>query len=206
MRSKLVLAALIFLLASPVFAQVAPAARIGGLPLGVGVGLTDFDTDYYKPNIPYWSGRMTGISAWADYSILHGIGVEVEGTSIFAGNPKPVARPGQVLYGSSLKESTVQGGIIYKYRTVFKVRPFVKALGGIGQINFPSLNYFYTEETSGLYSIGGGIEYRAWNTIFLRGEYQYESWKGFRSGSQPLNPNGFTIGATYYLRGVHRHY
>src|ERR1035441_8859162 len=143
MRSKLVLAVIIFLSASPMFAQVAPAAKISGLPLGVGVGLTDFQTDYYKPNIPYWSGRMVGISAWGDYSIFHGLGVEVEARTIFADKPTPVARSGQKLYGDGLKETMAQGGIIYKYHPIFKIRPFVKAVGGIGRVQFPSLNPLY---------------------------------------------------------------
>jgi Outer membrane protein beta-barrel domain len=202
MRSKLVLAALLTLTTMPVVAQVAPAAKISGLPLGVGAGFTDYDTDYYRPDLPYWSGRMIGISAWADYSIFHGLGVEVEGTSIFANKPTPF---GTNITGS-LKEQTVQGGIIYRYHPVYKIRPFAKALGGIGKIDFPSTNPFYTSETSGLYSFGGGIEYKAWRTLYLRGQYEYQWWKGFRSGTQSLNPSGFSIGATYYLRGVHRHY
>jgi opacity protein-like surface antigen len=207
MRSKLVLAALLTLSTLPVLGQVAPAAKISGLPLGVGFGLTDYDTDYYRPDLPYWSGREIGISAWADYSIWHGFGVEAEGTSIFAGKPTP--RPpfaGETIYGSGPKELTGQGGIIYKYHPIFHLRPFVKGLGGIGKIDFPSTNPYYTSETSALYSAGGGFEYKVWRTLNVRAEYEYQWWKGFRSGSQTLNPAGFTIGATYYLRGVHRHY
>jgi hypothetical protein len=206
MRLKLVLAAFFALSILPAVAQVAPAARIHGLPLGVGVGFSDYNTDYYKPELPFWSGRMTGISAWADYSIFHGLGVEVEGTSIFGNKPKPFDGFGRTIYGN-LKEETAQVGIIYKYpRPIFKLRPYVKGLGGIGRVNFPSANPFYTEEDSALYSLGGGIEYKVWRTLFVRGDYEYQTWKDFRSGTQSLNPNGFTIGATYYLRGVHRHY
>lgn len=207
MRSKLVLAALLTLTTLPVFSQVAPAAKISGLPLGVGVGLVDYDTDYYRPYLPYWSGRMIGISAWADYSIFHGLGVEVEGASIFANKPTPrvYGVTGATFYGS-LKEETVQGGFIYKYHPVYHVRPFVKALGGVGRIDFPDIDPFYTEENAGLFSVGGGLEYPVWRNLNIRGQYEYQWWRGFRSGSQPLHPNGLTVGATYYLRGVHRHY
>lgn len=206
MRSKLVLAALLFLSLLPAMAQVAPAAKVGGIPLGIGGGLTDLDTDYYRPYLPYWSGRMIGISAWADYSIYRGIGVEVEGSSIFANKPKPVdlQNPGATFYGG-VKEQTAQGGIIYRYHTVYHVRPFVKALGGLGRVDFPSLNPYYTNENCGLFTLGGGLEYKAYRNVFLRGQYEYEHWKDFRLGSQSLNPAGFTIGATYYLRGEHRH-
>ena len=149
---------------------------------------------------------MVGISAWGDYSIFHGLGVEVEARTIFADKPTPVARSGQKLYGDGLKETMAQGGIIYKYHPIFKIRPFVKAVGGIGRVQFPSLNPLYTHEISAIYSADGGLEYRAWNTVFVRAEYEYQWWKDFRSGSVSLNPSGFTVGATYYLRGVHRHY
>jgi len=206
MRSKLVLAVLLSLATLPVVAQVAPAAKISGLPLGVGVGLTNVDTDYYRPDLPYWSGRMTGVSVWANYNLFHGIGIEAEATSIFANTPKPRAPfPDEKVYGG-LKQQTLQGGFIYKYHQVFHVRPYVKAMGGVGKIDFPSTNPFYTEETTPIYSGAGGIEYKTWRTLYLRGQYEYQWWKGFRSGSQSLNPNGFTFGATYYLRGVHRHY
>jgi hypothetical protein len=205
MRSKLVLAALLILSTLPVFSQVAPAAKISGLPLGVGGGITDFDTDYYRPYIPYWSGRMIGISAWGDYSVFHGLGVEVEGTSIFGNKPTPHDDFGRTIYGS-LKEESIQGGIIYKYHPLHGIRPFAKVLGGVGRIDFPNVDPFYTQENSALFTVGGGIEYKVWRTVFVRGQYEYQWWPGFRSGSQSLNPSGFSIGATYYLRGVHRHY
>lgn len=205
MRSKLVLAALVAFSILPAVAQVAPAAKVSGLPLGVGVGLTDYNTDYYRPELPYWSGRMIGIAAWADYSIWHGFGVEVEGNSIFANAPKAYDKFGRTVYGG-LKEESAQVGITYKYHPIHRFRPYAKALGGIGRIDFPSVNPFYTQEDSALFSVGGGVEYKAWRTVFVRADYEYQFWKGFRSGTQTLNPNGFTIGATYYLRGVHRHY
>jgi hypothetical protein len=205
MRSKLVLAALFSLTTLPVIAQVAPAAKISGLPLGVGAGISDYDTDYYYPDLPYWSGRMIGVTAWADYDVFHGLGVEVEGTSLFANKPTPYTDTGVKTTGN-LKEQTIQGGIIYRYHSVYRVRPFVKVVGGVGSIDFPSTNPFYTSETSGLFSAGGGIEYKLWRNLYARGEYEYQWWKGFRSGSQPLNPNGATAGVTYYLRSVHRHY
>jgi len=207
MRSKLVLAALTFLLTLPVYAQVAPAAKISGLPLGVGVGFIDYDTDYYYPYIPYWTGRMEGVSAWANYRVWHGLGVAVEGSEVFAGSPSPrdphVTNP--KFYGGPLKEQTLQGGLIYRSKTVFHVRPFVQALGGIGKVNFPNINPFYTSESTPIFSVGGGLEYHIWNNFYARGQYEYQVWEGFRS-STPFHPSGGTGGVTYYLRGVHRRY
>ena len=201
MRSKLFLAALLFLATLPVAAQVAPAVNVGGLPLGIGVGLSDYDTDYYKPYLPNWSGRMIGLSAWADYNIFRGLGVEAEGTDIFANEPTPTDYV--PLVSKDLNEKAIKGGVIYKYHTVFKVRPYVKGLIGISKINFPS-NNLYTNDTYTVEALGGGIEYRAWRSVFIRADYEWERWPKFRQSE--LNPNGFTVGATYYLRGVHRHY
>ena len=82
---------------------------------------------------------MIGISVWGDYSLFHGLGVEVEGNSTFGGKPRVVVPTGFTAYGS-LKEESIQGGIIYKYHPIYHVRPFAKALGGVGKIDFPSID------------------------------------------------------------------
>ena len=189
MRSKLVLAALVIFSTLPVFAQVAPAAKISGFPLGVGVGLTDYSLDYGPGR------RMVGVSAWADYNLFHGLGIEAEGTTIFGGKPSVLQR---------MKQDTIKGGIIYRYHEIFHLRPYAKALGGLGSIDFPSRNPLYTHDTYTVYAFGGGLEYKAWKTLYVRGDYEYEFWQSFQN-RHFLNPNGFTIGATYYLRGVHGH-
>jgi hypothetical protein len=190
MRSKLVLAALLTLSTLPVFAQVAPAVRIGGLPLGVGGGVSDYSLDYGPGR------RMVGISAWADYNLFHGLGVEAEGTTIFADKPAVLTR---------MRQDTIKGGGIYKPHAIFGVHPYAKFLIGIGSIDFPSHNPLYTHDTYLMYAPGGGAEYRVWKTLYARGDYEYQFWRQYQ-GPRYLNPNGYTIGATYYLRGVHRHY
>ena len=190
MRLKLVLAALLAFSTLPVFAQVAPAVKIGGLPLGVGAGVSDYSLDYGSGR------RMIGISAWADYNLFHGLGVEAEGTSIFADKPSELTR---------MRQDTIRGGGIYKARPFFGVRPYVKGLVGIASIDFPSSNPLYTHDTYLMYSAGGGAEYRVWKTLYARGDYEYQFWPQYH-GQHTLNPNGFTIGATYYLRGIHKHY
>ena len=73
MRSKLVLAVLITLTTWPAFSQVQPAVKVSGLPLGIGGGLSDYSLDYGSGR------RMIGVSAWADYNLFHGLGIEAEG-------------------------------------------------------------------------------------------------------------------------------
>ena len=190
MRSKLVLAALITLSTLPAFAQVAPAAKISGFPLGVGGGLSDYDLDFG------YGSRMIGLSAWADYKLFHGLGVEAEGTFIFADKPDRITR---------MKQDSFKGGGIYKTRAFYGVRPYVKGLVGWGNIQFPSRNPLYTEDTYTEYAVGGGAEYRIWKDLFARADYEYEMWEKFH-GPNALTPNGYTFGAMYYFRGVHRHY
>jgi opacity protein-like surface antigen len=191
MRSKLVLAALLTLLTLPGFAQVAPAVKIGGLPLGFGVGINDYSLDYGPGR------RMLGVSAWGDYSLFHGLGIEVEGMSIFADRPSEIQ--------PQMKQNSIKGGIIYKAHPVLGIHPYAKFLGGIGEIYFPSRNPFYTQDSFTTYAAGGGGEYRVWKTLFVRADYEYQFYENFL-GKGTLNPNGVTVGATYYLRGIHRHY
>jgi hypothetical protein len=190
MRSKLVLAALFSLSTIPVIAQVAPAAKVSGLPLAVGGGFSDYSLDYGPGR------RMIGISAWADYNLFHGVGIEAEGTSIFADKPDVLTR---------MKQETIKGGVIYKPRPIFRIRPEVKYMIGLGSIYFPSSNPLYTHDTYTVTAAGGGAEYPVWKSLFVRGDYEYQWWYDYH-GPRALNPNGFTIGATYYLRGLHRRY
>jgi opacity protein-like surface antigen len=189
MRSKLLLASLFILSTLPVFAQVAPAAKVNGLPLSVGFGVSDYDLDY-----GHW-GRMIGLNATVDYDVFHGLGIEAEGTSIFLDKPAGLVR---------MKQDTIKGGAIYKYHPVFHIKPFVKGLVGLSSIDFPSHNPLYTHDTYSMFALGGGAEYRVWKTLYIRGDYEYQWWPNFQ-GPRALNPNGFTIGGEYYLRGLYRH-
>ena len=189
MRSKLALAMFVLVSTFPAMAQVAPAAKIHSLPLGVGGGVSDYDLDYGQGR------RMLGASAWVDYDLFHGLGIQAEGTDIFADKPSTLTR---------MKQETVQGGAIYKYHAIKGFRPFVTGEEGVGKIEFPSHNPFYTSDTYLITSIGGGVEYKVWRTLSVRGDYEYQIWHDFRTHS--LTPQGFTIGATYYLHSPHRHY
>ena len=118
------------------------------------------------------------------------------GTTISLDKPDDLTR---------MKQNTIKGGLIYKYHNIYHVRPYVKALGGLGSMDFPSRNPLYTHDTFTMFAVGGGAEYRVWKTVYVRGDYEYQYWRDF-FGPHTLNPNGFTIGASYYLRGIHRHY
>jgi len=187
---RILLAVLVTFITPAVFAQVAPAVDVRGIPLSVGAGVSDYSLDYGPGR------RMIGISGWADYDLFHGLGIEAEGTTIFADKPESLDR---------MRQDTIKGGAIYKFHPLFLgVRPYAKSLIGLGSIDFPSRDPNYTHDTYTVIAFGGGAEVRAWRKVFVRGDYEYQFWKDYH-GPHTLNPNGFTVGATYYFRGVHRH-
>jgi opacity protein-like surface antigen len=195
MHLKLVLLTLILAATYPMSSQVVPAAREGGLPIVVGVGFSNFYTD--------WSGRLSGPTIWADWnfyhgpSLLHGFGIEVQGRDL------NYFRTGSV---TKLRMDTASGGPIYTWRKYRTVHPYGKFLIGYGSIDFnafPSLP-FYQHESRTVYTPGGGAEVRLWRNVSLRGEYEYQFWHDL-FGSGALNPQGLTIGASYDFRRSNRH-
>jgi hypothetical protein len=57
---KMLLAALLVSALIPAYSQVASSATAGSLPLTVGVGYSNYATD--------WSGRLSGPTLWADWN------------------------------------------------------------------------------------------------------------------------------------------
>ncbi|MGA3049931.1 MAG: outer membrane beta-barrel protein [Terracidiphilus sp.] len=194
---KLTLAFFFVAATIPVFSQVAPAAEEGGLPLVVGVGISDYDLDWG------YGSRMIGISAWADWQLEHlpgqlrNLSIEAEGHAIDYDRPARVP--------STMRQDTGLGGLSYTWRHYRNLRPYAKFLGGIGSIDFgeiPPPNPFYTHDTFSVFAPGGGVEYRFWRQFWVRGEYEYQFWQ-HTFGPRDLTPSGFTIGASYHFRGTY---
>jgi opacity protein-like surface antigen len=187
--SKLIFAALLAAAVLPVHSQVSPAARQGGVPVVIGAGFSDFSLDW-GPN-----KRMEGISAWADWfplrlqGPLNGLGIEVEGRDTDFGRPSVIPR---------MRQDTGMGGAIYQWNRYRNFRPYLKYLAGIGSIDFPPSGT-YSHDTFSVLTPGGGVEYRAWHHIWIRGDYEYQFWQHV-FGPHDLNPNGFTVGASYDFR------
>jgi opacity protein-like surface antigen len=195
--SRLSLAALFVAAGFPAFSQVVPAARVGGPPLVVGVGISDFSTDFG----PASRWRMEGISAWVDYypqhlpSFLRGLGVEFVGHDINYNRPAVLPR---------MRQDTGEGGAIYTWRHFRNFRPYAKYVAGIGSIDFPPYGV-YDHDTRSVMSPGGGAEYRVLGNIWVRGDYEYQTWGLLWGSPNHLTPNGFTIGASYDFRHMHRY-
>jgi opacity protein-like surface antigen len=168
-------------------AQVAPAAKVGGLPIAVGVGISDYNLDYGPGR------RMQGAVARVGYNIFHGIGIDANARSIFMNTPSQLTR---------MQQSTFLGGVFYEAPSFWRIHPFVRMGAGIGLIEFPSRDPFYTRDTFLVYAPSGGIEYPITRKLFARAEYEYQFWQDYL-GPNALTPQGGTIGVTYYLSGRH---
>jgi hypothetical protein len=186
---KLIFVALLITAVFPVYSQVTPAARQGSVPIVVGAGFSDFSIDWGPGR------RMEGISAWVDWypnrmpTVLNGLGIEAAGHDINYGLPAGI---------SKMRQDTGEVGPIYAWNHYRNFRPYVKYLLGIGSIDFPPTGP-YSHDTFLVFSPGAGVEYRAWRHVWIRGDYEYQYWHQ-TFGPHDLDPNGFTIGASYDFR------
>jgi opacity protein-like surface antigen len=180
----------------PLYSQVGPAARQGGIPLVVGAGFSGYNTDWGHDN---W---MEGVSAWVDFypphlpGVLHGLGVEAEGRDINIGRPADL---------SNMRQDTGLGGAIYTWDHYRNFRPYAKFLAGIGSIDFPRSTRIgggpYSHDTFTVSAApAGGVEFRAFRHVWVRGGYEYQFWHDVFGRPQDLNPNGFTVGLSYDFR------
>lgn len=192
MYLKLILAAVVLAAGSPVFAQAVPASSSGGgWPLKVGVGFSDYDTDFFTNN------RMEGLAAWLDWSfyrgpsISHGFGIEAEFRDIDYGQP---AR------GPNYRQLTAGGGPIYTWGRGRRLHPYGKFLvdyAAMDHIVSPILPRTYTADKWAIFAPGGGLEYRAVGKVWVRADYEYQFWGVQWFDNHYLNPQGITVGVSY---------
>lgn len=180
-------ALLIAFSASRLSAQVAPSARINGIPLAFSVGISDYNLDYGPGR------RMQGAAVRAGSEIFHGIGIDLSARAIFMNTPPQLTR---------MQQNTFLGGVYYNAPSIFRIRPFVRFGAGIGNIAFPSRNPNYTRDDYTVLAPSGGIEYPIIEKVYFRAEYEYQDWRDFQ-GRGSLNPQGGTVGITYYVHGRH---
>lgn len=167
--------------------QVAPSANEGKIPLTIGVGGSEFFVD--------WGDKRheVGITAWADWRLLRmpklldGLGIEAEGRDINYFHPAGLP---------TLRQDTGLAGAIYQWRKHERIRPYGKYLIGIGSIDFPSNNPYYTHDTRTVFAPGGGVDVKAWRRLSVRADYEYQFWHAL-FGPHDLTPNGVTVGAVY---------
>lgn len=213
-RTVVALAALQVGAAFPVLAQVVPAAEVGGLPLVVGGGASRFNMDC-GPFIYGATCYMNGITVWVDWNLqrlpgpvlLHGLGIEVEGRDIDFGLTSALSNSAVGDSGSNLRQDTGLAGVIYHWRRYRGVRPYGKALAGLGSIDFPPLRASpagYRHDDRTITAFGAGADLHAWRTIWIRADWEYQFWPNLFGNPHSLTPTGITLGAVYDFNGPFR--
>jgi hypothetical protein len=84
-----------------------------------------------------------------------------------------------------------------------KWNPYAKLMYGRGVFNFPPLDPLHRSSGNIAYNlgaIGGGADYKLRRSINLRGDFEYQEWKG----AKPFLPNGLTpylasVGVAYHF-------
>jgi hypothetical protein len=179
MRIKLLFAILCLTSTGHLLAQASPSANQPRLPLTVGFGYSNFDTD--------WNGRIWGPALTINWNSLpiKGLGIALEGRHLAYGTSLP-----------NFRYNTVAGGPVYTFRSYKKFQPFGEFLVGLGGINFHLPNSSYSHDTRSILVPGGGAKYQILPSVWVRGTYEYQIWPDMFS-HHALTPNGFTIGGAY---------
>ncbi len=186
--------ALLFACARPALAQAVPAATQKSLPFAIGAGFSGYNPDYGH-------GRLLGGTLWIDYapdwvpSLLRGIGLEIEARDLNYGRSSSL--PG------NLRQDVAEGGVMYSWPRFRNFRPYGKISWGYGNLDSETQADHRYSISRTIFSGGGGVEYRVSQRVWVRADYEYQSWPDFFKHSDPtisagrLNPQGFTIGALY---------
>jgi hypothetical protein len=154
--------------------SAATAERAGDLKIGGGFSTANSD----------YGGTYNGGAAYANFDFLPHIGVE--GEFHFVKN------------SNDLYEKTYEAGGRY-FRVYRKFVPYAKVMYGRGVFNFPALGDGFRANL-GYNLIAGGIgtDYRMKPWLYVRADWEYQSWFGFENSS--LSPSILTVGAAYRFR------
>ena len=185
MRIKLTLGLVLFFGTGLGLGQVRPAGFQRTVPLKLGVGYSNFDSD--------WNGRVAGPSLWLDWNLsqapglLNKISLEAEGRHLGENNK-----------GFQLRYNTFAGGPVYNFSVRHDrwLRPYAGFLLGYGAFSFSPSVSGYSHDSRTIYTPMGGAEFPLAARLKLRANYEYQYWPSLFHG-HALNPNGLTIGTSY---------
>lgn len=175
----------------PACAQVVPQGEHNTSPFTVGVGVSDFATDW-------GSSRMVGITATLDWRLpfrarlLRDLEMEAEGRELDWFKPSGL---------NQLRQETGLGGAKYTFYRHRRAGLYAKFLAGFGGVYFPPSGT-YSHDTRTVLAPGGGIDFRVGHGISVRADYEYQYWHAL-FGPHDLTPNGVTVGATYNFGARH---
>ena len=182
---------------APGFSQVNAAARVSHLPLTIGAGISNYDSDWGK-------SRIDGSGLWIDYypermpRILSGLGAEVEAHDLSWGRGSDLP--------SNFRQDTAGGGAIYSWHHFRNARPYAKGLIEFGSFDWGPCSFCrnYVHDTRTVYAMGAGLDYHVFGHIWARGDYEFQNWQNLPAlGTGDPTPNGFTFGAMYDFRPAH---
>jgi hypothetical protein len=158
---------------SVLYGQALPtASRVADAQIGIG---------YSPAKSGYVQQTFQGASAYADFdSTLH-LGVEAEFHQVYSTS------------GDQSYQRTYEIGARY-FRTYGPLVPYVKAMIGRGDFNYPSgaTNLGYN-----MFAGGAGADVKLGPWLHVRGEYEFQRWSSFPNGG--LTPRIVTIGVAYHF-------
>jgi opacity protein-like surface antigen len=173
--------------------QAVPAATEGKSPWAIGAGVSGYNSDFEN-------GQLLGGTLWIDYaltkvpSLLQGLAVEAEARDLNYGR-----------WGteqSNLRQDTAGGGLIYSWHHFNKFRPYAKLVEEFGNTDYGMNTAMRYNATRNFLAGGGGVEYRVMRHLWVRADYEYQSWRDFFKYTVPagrMNPQGVTVGAVYHF-------
>lgn len=163
-------------------AQATPMAkRLGHVQVGAGFSFAvpDYGATYIK-----------GYTIYGDADLWHRLGLEADAHLL------------NVLTPTDIGENTFLIGPRFSLVRQGRLNAYVKALGGIGRFQYQSGRYQPPHtDTFGVFSLGGGIEFRASRHLNIRAiDIEAQRWPGYGTPGFPANgltPFVTTFGAAY---------
>lgn len=163
-------------------AQAIPAAtRLRSPQVGVGFSFA----------VPDYGGTfLKGFTAYGDADIWRRLGVEATMHYVSVFTPTDI---GEDTYLIGPRFSLIRQG---------RVNAYVKALGGVGRFEYQSGYYPHPHtDTFGVFSIGGGIDFRASKHLNVRAiDIEAQKWPGYGTpgyAAHGLSPFVTTFGVAY---------
>jgi hypothetical protein len=198
MKFPVVLAVLLIAAAVPGVCQTVPDAAAFPIRLKAGGGFSALEGNLDD-------GRLKGATVWVDCMpcglpdifTSHGIGLEAEARSITKNINVPAQR-------GATKQATIGGGPTYTWFHYPNLQPYAKVIIAYGGMDFWDGNPNFQYVSLVIYQPGGGIDYRIYHSLWLRTDYEYQVWPHLFKTKWDLDPQGFTMGASWEFKAIHR--
>lgn len=164
--------------------QVAHSGEQNQPPFRLGVGASAFSPDFND-------GTMLGVTLWADYTptffTRHLDGLSITGQLRDLNYHRSASQTG-------LRQNSYLGGLTYQWRHFENWHPYVRGARGYGSISFGPISS-YSSDSRTIWSFAGGSDFRLDRNLWLRAEYERQSWPGLFG--RDLHPHGASLGLVY---------